>query len=117
MRKAGKRAQATPKKSSRQPCSQSAAQGTQAEEEVQGLAQRLEQQSRIFDTTLLPITDFAYTFDREGRFIYVNQSLLDLWDLKLKDAAGKTLYDLNYPDDLVAWLQRQIQQVSTPDKA
>jgi PAS domain S-box-containing protein len=71
----------------------------------------LERQSRIFDTTLSSITDFAYTFDRAGRFIYANQALLDLWGLKLEDAVGKNFYELRYPDDLAARLQRQIQHV------
>ena len=72
---------------------------------------RLEQQARLFDTTLSSITDFAYIFDRDGRFVYVNQALLDLWGLKIEDAVGKNFYDLKYPDDLAERLQRQIQQV------
>jgi GAF domain-containing protein len=43
-----------------------------------GLVQHLEQQSRILDTTLSSITDFAYVFNKEGRFVFVNQPLLDL---------------------------------------
>ena len=85
----------------------SSASGSTAEE----LHRRLEQQARIFDTTLTSITDFAYIFDRKGRFIYANQALLDLWGLKLEDAVGKDFFDLKYPDDLATRLQRQIQQV------
>ena len=81
--------------------------GHQAEE----LIRRLEQQSRVFDITLSSITDFAYVFDRSGRFIYMNQALLDLWGLKFEDAAGKDFFELNYPDELAAKLQRQIRQV------
>lgn len=65
----------------------------------------------IFDTTLSAITDFAYSFDRDGRFIYVNKALLDLWGLKLEQAVGKNFFDLKYPDDLAARLQRQINHV------
>jgi PAS domain S-box-containing protein len=72
---------------------------------------RLEQQARLFDTTLSSITDFAYIFDRDGRFIYVNQALLDLWGLKIEDAVGKNFYDLKYPDNLAERLQLQIKQV------
>ncbi|MCA1628422.1 MAG: PAS domain S-box protein, partial [Acidobacteria bacterium] len=82
-----------------------------ADDLLQESEKRLDRESRIFYTTLSSITDFAYTFDREGRFIFANKSLLDLWGLKLEDAAGKNFYDLNYPDDLAARLQRQIQQV------
>jgi PAS domain S-box-containing protein len=69
------------------------------------------QQAVTFDTTLSTITDFAYIFDREGRFRYVNKALLDLWGLKLEEALGKNFFDLKYPDDLAERLQRQIQQV------
>ncbi|HEY8901612.1 MAG TPA: PAS domain S-box protein [Chthoniobacterales bacterium] len=81
------------------------------EARVQELSQRLEDQARIFDTTLSNIADFAYTFDREGRFIYVNKPLLDLWGLTLEEGVGKTFFDLQYPDELATLLHRQIQEV------
>ena len=62
----------------------------------------VERQYRIFDTTLSAITDFAYIFDREGRFQYVNKALLDLWGLKLEQAVGRNFFDLKYPDELAA---------------
>src|SRR5262249_58846300 len=49
--------------------------------------------------------------DRESRFLYVNQALLDLWGLKLEDAVGKNFHDLRYPKDLAERLHRQVQQV------
>jgi len=72
---------------------------------------RLERQSRIFDSTLSSISDFAYTFDLQGRFIFVNQALLDLWGLKLEDALGKNFHELKYPEELATRLHQQIQQV------
>jgi PAS domain S-box-containing protein len=65
----------------------------------------------VFETTLSAIADFAYVFDRDGRFVYVNKPLLDLWGLKLEDAIGKNFFDLQYPEELAATLQRQIRQV------
>lgn len=82
-----------------------------SEQKTEELHRRLEQQSRIFDTTLSSITDFAYIFDRNCRFLYANQALLDLWGIKLEEAVGKDFFDLKYPDELAARLQRQIQQV------
>jgi PAS domain S-box-containing protein len=70
-------------------------------------------QARIFDTTLSSITDFAYIFDKSGRFAYANQALLNLWGLKLEDAVGKDFFDLHYPPDLALKLQQQIQKVFT----
>jgi len=74
---------------------------------------RLEHQLRLFDTVLSSIVDFAYTFDREGRFTYINQALLDLWQMKLEDALGKNFFELNYPKELAARLQQQIETVFT----
>jgi PAS domain S-box-containing protein len=58
------------------------------------LAQSLEQHWRIFDSTLSSLIDFVYTFDREGRFLYANKPLLDLWGLTLEEALGKNFFDL-----------------------
>jgi len=55
----------------------------QAEKERNRIASKLEQQYRVFDTVLSAITDFAYIFDLEGRFLYANKALLDLWGLSL----------------------------------
>lgn len=82
-----------------------------AEDSTLELFNRIERQHRIFDTILSAITDFAYIFDREGRFVYVNQALLDLWGLKLEEAVGKNFFELPYPQELAARLHRQIQQV------
>ncbi len=66
---------------------------------------------KVFDTVLSAINDFAYTFDLNGRFVYVNKALLDLWGLPLEQAVGKDFFDLKYPGDLATRLQRQIQEV------
>jgi PAS domain S-box-containing protein len=82
-----------------------------AEEARREIAGRYERQSRVFDTTLSAITDFAYIFDRDGRFLYANQALLNLWGLTLEAAVGKNFFDRQYPRDLAAKLQRQIEEV------
>jgi PAS domain S-box-containing protein len=81
------------------------------EESLKELTDQVERQARIFNTTLSSITDFAYIFDRDGRFIYANQPLLDLWGRSLDEAVGKNFFDLQYEDDLATRLQQQIQQV------
>ncbi len=82
-----------------------------SEQKAEELHFRLSQQYRIFDITLSSISDFAYIFDLNGRFVFVNQALLDLWDLPLDQAVGKNFFDLKYPDDLATKLQRQIKSV------
>ncbi len=79
--------------------------------ELAELASSLERQKRLFDTTLSSIVDFAYVFDLEGRFLYVNRALLDLWGLTLEQALGKNFHELPYPEDLASKLQSQIRQV------
>jgi PAS domain S-box-containing protein len=82
-----------------------------AEEARQEITEKYERQSRFFDTTLSSITDFVYIIDRDGRFLYANKALLNLWGLTLEAAVGKNFFDLGYPTDLAAKLQRQIQEV------
>jgi diguanylate cyclase (GGDEF)-like protein/PAS domain S-box-containing protein len=71
----------------------------------------VEQKWRLLDQMLSSSADFAYAFDREGRFLYVNQPLLNLWGLTLEEAVGKNFFDLKYSDELATRLQRQIQEV------
>ena len=71
----------------------------------------LQHQWRTFDTALSHNLDFNYIFDLQGRFTYVNRALLSLWEKPLEEAVGKNFFDLEYPDELAARLQRQIQQV------
>lgn len=71
------------------------------------------QQTRTFDTSLAALTDFVYFFDKEGRFMYSNRPLLELLGITLEDLIGKNFFDLNYPDELAARLQGQIQHVLT----
>jgi PAS domain S-box-containing protein len=75
------------------------------------LAAEVDRQVRVFDSTLSSISDFAYTLDRDARFVYVNKPLLDLWGIPLEQAIGKDFFDLKYPEDLAAKLARQVRQV------
>lgn len=68
-----------------------------AEIALQQTSDELERQVRKFDATLSTITDCVFTFDREGRFLYANQVLLDLWGVTAAEVIGKTMADLNYP--------------------
>jgi PAS domain S-box-containing protein len=71
----------------------------------------LHQQWRAFNTALENTPDFTYIFDLQGRFTYVNRALLSLWQKPLSEAIGRNFFELDYPVDLAARLQRQIQQV------
>ena len=82
-----------------------------AVEALAELSRRTERRERILTSTLSFISDFAYIYDRDGRFLFVNQPLLDLWGITLEDAVGKNFFDLGYPRDLAEQLQQQIQEV------
>jgi len=81
------------------------------EQARQQLLSDLQHQSQVFETTLSSISDFAYTFDRDGRFLYANKPLLDLLGKRHEEVVGRNFHDLNYPPELAARLQRQIAQV------
>ena len=82
-----------------------------AVEALAELSGRTERRERILTSTLSSISDFAYIYDRDGRFLFVNQPLLDLWGITLEDAVGKNFFDLGYPPALAEQLQRQIREV------
>lgn len=75
------------------------------------LEKQLSLQADVYNSMLSSISDFAHTSDKEGRFVFVNQALLDLWGLTLEQVVGKNFYDLNYPEDLAAKLHGDIQEV------
>src|SRR5258708_10293620 len=79
--------------------------------EVAKLNLHIKEQVRYFEAILSSISDFAYVFNEQGRFVFINQALLDLWGLKSDEAIGKDFFDLKYPDDLATRLQRQIREV------
>jgi len=66
---------------------------------------------RRIDAVVSSVADFIYTFDLAGRFTYVNKPLLDLWQKTFAEAVGKNFFELDYPPELAARHQQQIQQV------
>jgi PAS domain S-box-containing protein len=63
------------------------------------------------------VPDFIYHFDLEGRFTYVNQALLNLWQKSYEEAVGKTFHQLDYPPEMAAKLEAQIQEVIKTGRA
>jgi PAS domain S-box-containing protein len=82
-----------------------------AENAFLDLSHRTERRERLLTATLSALEDHAYIFDRQGRFTFANKPLLDLLGITLEEIVGKNFYDLKYPDELAALLQRQVQQV------
>jgi len=57
---------------------------------------RYEQQVRLFDGIASSTPDFVYVFDRQGRFLYANRRLLEVWGMQLADVVGKSFLELGY---------------------
>ena len=62
-------------------------------------------------TVLTYTPDFLYSFDLQGRFTFVNQALLSLWQKPASEALGKNFFDLGYPAELAERLASQIRLV------
>jgi PAS domain-containing protein len=88
-----------------------------AAEALEELSQRTERRERMLTTTLSSISDFAYIYDREGRFLFANQPLLNLWGITLEEAVGKNFFDLGYPDDLAEHLRDRCRRCSRRRRA
>ncbi|MGV3518926.1 PAS domain S-box protein [Luteitalea sp.] len=82
-----------------------------AEREVARLAAEADRERRLFAAVLSNTPDFLYTFDLDGRFVYVNAALLSLWGRDLDNAVGKNFFELDYPPALAERLHQQIQRV------
>jgi PAS domain S-box-containing protein len=67
-----------------------------AEQQRQDVANDLERLSRVHETILATMDDFATVVDREGRFLYANPRLLAVWNKTLDQIIGKTRLELGY---------------------
>jgi len=77
---------------------------------LSALSERAIHRERMLSSMLSSIRDFTYIFDAQGRFLFVNQPLLDLWGMKLEDTLGKNFMELGYPTDLAERLQNEVQE-------
>lgn len=71
--------------------------------------------SRMFETILAVCPDLIFSFNLEGRFVYANKPLTDLFGLTLEQLVGKNYYDLNVP--VAAELHDQIEKVIRDKRA
>ena len=71
----------------------------------------MRKQVQFLDSLLCSLADCAYIIDTKGCFTYANQALLDLWQMTTEQALGKNFFELPYPHELAARLQRQLQTV------
>lgn len=66
------------------------------EEELRHAVARYEQQIRLFDGFASTTPDLVFLFDPQGRFLYANRRLLQLFCMELPDIVGKSFRELGY---------------------
>lgn len=74
-------------------------------------AETLDERTRQLDAILSSVQDYVYIFNPEGRFVFANKRLLDLWGLSAEAAQGKTMGELDYPEAAVAALWAAVREV------
>jgi PAS domain S-box-containing protein len=82
-----------------------------AEIAARDMADRLERQSRLFERIASSTPDLIYVFDLDGRVVYANRRLLEIWGLPFEQAVGRSLPELGYPDWHAAMHLRELRQV------
>jgi PAS domain S-box-containing protein len=82
-----------------------------SEEALQKSVNRYQQQLRLFDGIATSTPDFVYVFDLQGRFLYANRRLLEVWGMELPDVIGKTTRELGYEQWHHEMHMREIEQV------
>lgn len=83
----------------------------QAEEALRRALERYEQQVRLFEGVASTTPDFVYVFDLQGRFLYANSRLLEVWGMDLPYVIGKTCRELGYEQWHHDMHMREIAQV------
>ena len=82
-----------------------------AEQDRQEISRDRDRLSRTYESLLSGIEDFAYVFDRSGRFLYANPPLLRLYDKRLDQVVGRTFNQLGYEQQSHERHLREISQV------
>ncbi|WP_010582834.1 PAS domain S-box protein [Schlesneria paludicola] len=79
--------------------------------EMQSVYEATDRQRRTYETVLSNTPDFNFVLDLEGRFRFVNASLLALWQKTNAEALGKTFVELNDANETATRLQDEIREV------
>ncbi|MDB5295441.1 MAG: rpfC [Phycisphaerales bacterium] len=69
------------------------------------------QQLQLFEAISSTTPDFLYAFGLDGRLVYANRRLLEVWGRTADDAVGKRFRELGYPDWHADMHLREIAQV------
>ena len=81
------------------------------------LSARTNRRERMLSTLLSSISDFAYIYGRDGRLLFANQPVLDVWGTSLEQATGKTHFELGHPHDVAEKFHIAVQDVFSSAKS
>jgi len=70
-----------------------------------------QRQLRFYQSLIAATPDLVYAFDREARFIFANQALLEMWGRTLEDSVGKSLLEIGYQPWHAEMHEREIEEV------
>jgi PAS domain S-box-containing protein len=88
-----------------------------AEDELRQISSELERRTRELGAILTSVKDYLYIFDSQGRFVFANEMLLNLWGLSKEQALGMTMRDLNYPEPVEEALSLARERTSELEEA
>jgi PAS domain S-box-containing protein len=71
----------------------------------------LTERTRELNAILSSVQDYVYILDRQGRFVFANKKLLDLWGMSAGQALGKSMHDLQYSAEVIDTFMNGIRQV------
>jgi PAS domain S-box-containing protein len=82
-----------------------------AEEALKDAINRLEQQTRLYETITASTPDLIYVFDLQYRFTYANEALLNMWGKTWDTAVGKGLRENGYEEWHALMHEREIDYI------
>ncbi|BBD61577.1 two-component hybrid sensor and regulator [Nostoc sp. HK-01] len=83
----------------------------QTEENTRQLTSQVQEQANLLNAILATSVDHIYIFDRTGRHQYISHGGAAILGLKPQELLGKTLRDLNLPNDFAEQVETQQQAV------
>ncbi|MBP2674999.1 MAG: sensor hybrid histidine kinase [Deltaproteobacteria bacterium] len=82
-----------------------------AEEARRKAVEELEKRTLELNAILSSVQDYLYILDPEGRFVFANKKMLDLWGRSAEQAIGRTMRDLDYPKDVETAFREAMEAV------
>ncbi|QJT09008.1 CheR family methyltransferase [Oceanidesulfovibrio marinus] len=72
---------------------------------------RVNERTQQLNAILSSVQDYLYFLDKDGRFIFANKKLLELWGKDESEAVGKTMKELGYDKEVEKSLQGGADEV------